>query len=158
MILTMDRFCIRRLRKEELPFLYREEGGETEGLRDFFLRHLKWQEGGSCVILVAWAPDGRAMGRLFVLFDDSMPPDYRMVMPSLADLLVYEPFRRKGVGSALLAAGEAEALKRSNCVFLTAEPGESLAHARRLYEKRGFVPDPSRGSDPICMIKTVHRA
>jgi len=151
----MDGFYIHRLREEDLPFLYREEGGETDGLRDFFLRHLKWQEEGSCVILVAWAPGGRAVGRLIVLLDDSMPPDYQTVMPSLTDLLVYPPFRRQGVANGLLACGEDEAARMSDNCFLTVEAGEGFAPARRLYEKRGFVADPSRGRDPICMIKTL---
>ncbi len=152
----MDWFYIQRLEEEGLPFLYREEGGETEGLRDFFVRHLKWQEEGSCVILIAWAPGGRAMGRLIVLLDDSMPPDYQTVMPSLTDLLVYPPFRRQGVANALLASGEEKAARVSERCFLTVEAGEDFAHARHLYEKRGFVADPSRGSDPICMIKTLN--
>ena len=147
-------FNVRRADSLDIPALFLAEGGETEGLRAYLERHLQWQEEGSCAFLIAVADDGRVMGRLFVLFDDSMPPDYQTVLPALADLFVYPPFRRQGVATALLTAGEREAFARSDRVFLTVEAGEDLSFARRLYEKLGFAADRSRGSDPICMIKT----
>lgn len=150
----MQPYWIRRANAGDLPALFLAEGGETEGLREYLRRHLNWQAEGTCAFLIALADDGRAAGRLFVLFDDSMPPDYQTVLPSLADLLVYPPFRRQGVAGALLAAGEWEAFARSERIFLTVEAGETLAFARRLYEKHGFAAVKSRGEDPVCMIKT----
>ena len=72
-------------------------------------------------------------------------PDYLFFaekkIPEIQDLYVLPPFRRKGIGTTLLAQAEAEIANRSDIAGLGVglHPGYNEAH--RLYGKRGYVPD-----------------
>ena len=54
------------------------------------------------------------------------------------DLAVFEPFRRKGIASALLARAETEAILRG-CEKIHIECREGNAAALRLYQARGYA-------------------
>ena len=78
--------------------------------------------------LVDW-DDGTPTGHAYVSWTDP---------PELQDLEVRDAFRRRGVGSALIAAAEAAA-RRRGCSRLRVTVSDQNDHARALYESLGYV-------------------
>ena len=62
-------------------------------------------------------------------------------VPEISDLRVFEPFRRRGVGTALLDAVEAEAADSAPLVGLNVGLHSGYGSAQRLYVRRGYLPD-----------------
>lgn len=148
----MAQFIIRPMTATDILALCQADGGETPGNRECFERYLAWQEQAKdCVFLLAFL-DGQLTGHLFVFYHDCPGGAEGVDMPRLADLRVFEPFRRQGVGSALLDAGEAVAKSVSKRVFLTVEPDSPL---RQTYERRGYRYLGEYGDD-LALIKQLN--
>ncbi len=64
-------------------------------------------------------------------------------IPEISDLKVFAPFRRRGIGSALLDEVEAQAATRSKTVGLNVGLHSGYGSAQRLYVRRGYLPDGS---------------
>ena len=64
-------------------------------------------------------------------------------IPEISDLKVFPPFRRRGIGSALLDEAEAHAATRFKTVGLNVGLHSGYGSAQRLYVRRGYVPDGS---------------
>lgn len=80
---------------------------------------------------------GRRAGFLLLLED--LPDEMTMMPQAFVAYMAVEPeFRRRGVGRALLAAGEEEA-RRRGLPFVTLMVSEENAPARELYERCGYV-------------------
>ena len=62
-------------------------------------------------------------------------------IPEIQDLNVLPPFRRKGLGTALLDQAEAEIATRSEIAGLGVGLHPGYNNAQRLYVKRGYIPD-----------------
>ncbi len=62
-------------------------------------------------------------------------------IPEVYDLKVLEPFRTRGIGSALLDAVETHAVTRSDSIGLNVGLHSGYGAAQRLYVRRGYVPD-----------------
>jgi GNAT superfamily N-acetyltransferase len=93
------------------------------GSRDFFGDCLARQRRGDGVLLVAWR-DGRPVGDVFLARDPADEPEVRRLLPGvpqLGHLEVDGRLWRRGIGTALIRAGEDN-------------PG-----ARRLYERLGYA-------------------
>ena len=58
--------------------------------------------------------------------------------PEIQDLCVFFHIHRKGIGSRLLDAAEAEAAKRADMVYLAVGVHSGYGPAQRLYVKRGY--------------------
>lgn len=101
-------------------------------------QYLREQGQGVRRVLVA-VVKGEVAGYLTVLSVAKAGP-FAGKLPEITDFNVFEPFRRCGVGSALMAAAEAAAgLPVSLGVGVHAEYGP----AQRLYARRGYLPDGS---------------
>jgi len=98
----------------------------------------------NALVLLAWS-EGQAVG-LAIAFEGFSTFACRPLI-NIHDLAVLPKFQCRGVGKALMAALEAEAVKRS-CCKLTLEVLEHNQHARKLYETVGFASyqlDPAAG-------------
>ncbi len=62
-------------------------------------------------------------------------------IPEIQNFDVIPPFRRRGVGSRLIEALEAQAFERSDTVGIGFGLYADYGNAQRLYVKRGYVPD-----------------
>lgn len=147
----MNGLVIRPMTEDDIPALCIADGGETPENRECFERYLVWQEQAKdCVFLLAFL-DGRLVGHLFVFYHDCPGGAEGIDLPRLADLRVFEPYRRQGVGRALLRAGEQVACRISDHAFLTVEPEHPM---RQVYERRGYSADGKEDED-LVMVKRL---
>jgi ribosomal protein S18 acetylase RimI-like enzyme len=96
------------------------------------------------IVLLAWS-EGQAVG-LVIAFEGFSTFACRPLI-NIHDLAVLPKFQCRGVGKALMAAVEAEAVRRG-CCKLRLEVLENNSHARKLYEAVGFASyqlDPATG-------------
>jgi GNAT superfamily N-acetyltransferase len=101
------------------------------------------------IILVAQAADGivglvMMLGRVPFTSLDAPPGDYALI----AELVVRDDWRRRGVGAALLRAGEAHAHK-VGASELRIDVLSGNRAARQLYAREGFLPHLETLSKPL---------
>lgn len=150
----MSELVIRPMEQGDIAALCLADGGETPENRECFERYFSWQqEMGDCVYLLAFL-DGQLAGHLFVFFHDCPGGAEGVDMPRLADLVVYEPFRKQGIASALLKAGEQMASTVNDRAFLTVDPDDPM---RQAYERRGYCPDGKENED-LVMVKRLEKS
>jgi GNAT superfamily N-acetyltransferase len=129
---------IRRLRREELDAF---RAGMPAWNATEYGRRLAFQDRDLAVQLVAWAGD-RAVGKAMVVFpghEEWSPSAYREGCPEIRDLEVSPAWGRRGIGSALVAAAEAEARSAGFArIGLGVGLEPSYAAARSLYERLGY--------------------
>lgn len=87
------------------------------------------------IVLLAWL-EGQAVG-LVIAFEGFSTFACKPLI-NVHDLAVLPKFQCRGVGKALMAAVEVEAVRRG-CCKLTLEVLENNSHARELYEAVGFA-------------------
>lgn len=87
---------------------------------------------GDCTLLLAFA-DGRLAGTISLM--TGMPPNQRH-RADVSKMIVGRDFQRRGVGAALLAAVETEALRLGRTTLVL----DTISHstAARLYERSGW--------------------
>lgn len=91
--------------------------------------------------------DGENAG--FLLFLDEMPDEVTALPQGFIAFMAVEPDRRlQGVGSALLAAAEAEGRQRG-LPYMSLMVTEENASARALYEHRGYFTERRLMSKPL---------
>ena len=98
---------------------YREQ---TQGRRLVFIAEYRGAVAGICT-LVLHPTDGPWGGQKY---------------PEIQDLCVFFHIHRKGIGSRLLDAAEAEAAKRADMVYLAVGVHSGYGPAQRMYVKRGY--------------------
>jgi GNAT superfamily N-acetyltransferase len=137
-----DELRIRRGSDADLDPLVAVFGGE----RSFFGDCLAKQRAGGGVLLVAWL-DGWPVGDVFLDRGPAEEPQIRRWLPGvprLNHLEVLGPLQRRGIGTALLRAGEATARTLGHR-RVALGVGVDNPGARRLYERLGYT-DWGRGS------------
>jgi GNAT superfamily N-acetyltransferase len=78
------------------------------GQRHFFTERLARQQRGSGVLLLAWL-DGRPVGDVFLATEPADEPEVRRHLPGVPRLIHLEvlgSYQRRGIGTALIRAGE----------------------------------------------------
>jgi GNAT superfamily N-acetyltransferase len=109
------------------------------GDRHFFTECLARQRAGGGVLLVAWL-DGRPVGDVFLDCGPADEPEVRRHLPGvprLAHLEVHGQLWRRGIGTALVRAGE-DAARRLGHRRLALGVGLDNPNAWRLYERLGY--------------------
>jgi GNAT superfamily N-acetyltransferase len=110
------------------------------GQRRFFSEHLARQEAGGGVLLVAWL-DGRPVGDVFLDLGPATEAPVRRHLPGVPILIHLEvlgPFQRRGIGTALIHAGE-DTARRLGHQQLAMGVGLDNHGARRLYERLSYT-------------------
>jgi GNAT superfamily N-acetyltransferase len=100
-----------------------------------------YQSRGLAVQLVAWS-DGEPVGRGMLVLPghpEWSPSAFRETCPEIRDLAVLPAAQRRGVGSALIAALEREAIEAGfDRMGLMVGLDEDYTAARAVYERRGY--------------------
>jgi GNAT superfamily N-acetyltransferase len=110
------------------------------GQRHFFTDRLARQQRGGGVLLVAWL-DGRPAGDVFVECEPAEEPEVRRHLPGvprLVHLEVLGPLQGRGIGTALIRAGE-DTARGLGHEQLALGVGLENPDARRLYVRLGYV-------------------
>ncbi len=140
---------------------------EVLGQPGFFTDRLTTQRGGGGVLLVAWL-DGRPVGDVFLTWEPADEPEVRRWLPGvprLVHLEVVGPFQRRGIGTALIRAGE-DLARRLGHDRLAIGVGVGNLGARRLYERLGYVDwghgtvvgtweEQDHGGPPVTVSETI---
>jgi GNAT superfamily N-acetyltransferase len=109
------------------------------GGRHFFSERLARQRQGGGVLLLAWL-DGSPVGDVFLACGPADEPEVRRHLPGVPRLLHLEvlgPFQRRGIGTALIRAGE-DTARRLGHERIALGVGLDNRGARRLYERLGY--------------------
>jgi GNAT superfamily N-acetyltransferase len=110
------------------------------GQRHFFTDRLARQQRGGGVLLVAWL-DGRPAGDVFLECEPADEPEvrrYLLGVPRLVHLEVLGPLQGRGIGTALIRAGE-DTARGLGHEQLALGVGLDNPDARRLYARVGCV-------------------
>jgi GNAT superfamily N-acetyltransferase len=110
------------------------------GQRPFFADRLARQHEQRGVLLVAWLGD-RPVGDVYLLREPADVPKVRRYLPGvpqLEHLEVVGPLQRRGIGTALIHAGE-DTARRLGDEQIALGVGLANVDARRLYERLGYV-------------------
>jgi GNAT superfamily N-acetyltransferase len=110
------------------------------GQRHFFTDHLARQRDGGGVLLVAWLDD-RPVGDVFLACGPADESEVRRRLPGVPRLIHLEvlgPFQRRGIGTALVHAGE-DTARRLGYERIALGVGLENEGARRLYERLGYA-------------------
>jgi GNAT superfamily N-acetyltransferase len=135
--------------------------------RSFFGDCLVKQQAGGGVLLVAWF-DGWPVGDVFLDRGPAEEPEIRRWLPGvprLNHLEVLGPLQRRGIGTALLRAGEATA-RRLGHRRVALGVGVDNPDARRLYQRLGYADwghgsivgtyqDRDRDGRPVTITETI---
>jgi GNAT superfamily N-acetyltransferase len=135
--------------------------------RCFFADCLARQEAGGGVLLVAWV-DGGPVGDVFLSVGPAEEPEVRRHLPgvpTLVHLEVLGPFQRRGIGTALVRAGE-DTARRLGHDQVAIGVGLDNHGARLLYERLGYTGwgrghtvtswrEHRPGSAPVTLTETI---
>jgi GNAT superfamily N-acetyltransferase len=135
--------------------------------RRFFAGCLARQEAGGGVLLVAWL-DGWPAGDVFLSLGPADEPEVRRHLPgvpTLVHLEVVGRLQRRGIGTALVQAGE-DAARRLGHGRIALGVGLDNPGARRLYERLGYTDwghghtggssrEQGPGSAPVTVTETI---
>jgi ribosomal protein S18 acetylase RimI-like enzyme len=102
--------------------------------------YLAEQEAGGRVVLVARVK-GAFAGYVTIRWESDYAPFREQGIPEIVDLNVLPPFRRRGIGSALLDEAERRIAERSPVAGIGVGLYADYGAAQRMYVLRGYVPD-----------------
>ena len=131
---------IRLMTYEDIPFICRADGDESE--RNF--RHLRNQldnqEKRECSAILALC-GGEPAGYVLVYYKCRWGGLANQGIPGIVDLIVFEKYRRRGIATELMNAAEKIAGEHGDKVYLDVCLNSEYGPAQRFYVKRGYVPD-----------------
>lgn len=107
-----------------------------------YTRYMAEEQAGKRLTFVA-EKDGVPLGYVTLVKEPEHGPFAGKKWPEVMDFNVFEPYRRQGVGSALMDAAEAAAADYSDVITIGVGLYDSYGSAQRMYVKRGYVPDGS---------------
>lgn len=131
---------IRHMNYEDIPRLCELSGYVSGGDQEYLKRQLDNQENKECSALLAFFNEQIA-GYVFLYYKCRWGALKNRGLPAVVDLVVFEEYRRNGIGMALMDAAEGIAREHGNKVYLDVCLNSDYGPAQRLYIKRGYIPD-----------------
>ncbi len=122
----------------------------------YFLECLTAQQEGESVGFVAHEP-GQYVGHVKLVWRPDYPHFKAAGTPEIQDLNVLPTYRRQGIGTALIARCESEALVRTATLGIGVGLHPGYNHAQKLYSKLGYKLDGHGvhyGTEPVVMGKS----
>ncbi len=105
-------------------------------------RYIEQEAAGQRLTFVAEV-DGAAAGYLNLVRSPQCGPYAGSGLPEITDFNVLAPYRRQGIGAALMDAVEAAAAREYDVVTIGVGLHSGYGSAQRMYVKRGYIPDGS---------------
>lgn len=144
MIVYQDQDIIIRTMRETDPQAITDaelaQGWQAE-LEKQLMRWRDFQSGKSVALVAEYG--GALAGYINVYHRLLDGPEIYRNLPEIVDFGVFIPFRRHGVGTALMNAAEQTAAEWSDEVCLAVGLHCGYGSAQRMYVKRGYIPDGS---------------
>ncbi len=132
---------IKTMQKKDIPeMLAAFKGSEWSIDPSFFAGLLSEQDKGKRVVLLAYA-DEVFTGYVTIKWKSDYPPFTEKNIPEINDLRVLPAYRRRGVGTALVAEAENRIFEKSSVVGIGVGMYADYGPAQRMYVLRGYVPD-----------------
>jgi GNAT superfamily N-acetyltransferase len=128
-------FEVRRVAKEELPTIVDWFATSYYDNRDDAEAHFADHFEGQGATLIGWC--GQEIAGYITVALKARSKD----MPCIANFVVFEPYRRRGLGNRLMDIAERYLAQAADQVALWVPITERYGPAQRLYAKRGYVPD-----------------
>lgn len=107
-----------------------------------YTRYMAEEQAGKRLTFVA-ERDGVPLGYVTLIKETEHGPFAGKGLPEVADFNVFEPYRRQGIGAALMDAAESAAAAFSDIITIGVGMYRSYGAAQRMYVKRGYIPDGS---------------
>ncbi len=136
----MQNIEVRRMTREDIPAICRADHDETESFVNYLNRQLDFQENNECAALLALC-DNRVAGYVFLFYQCRWGALKNRGLPGVCDLMVFEPFRRKGIATKLMDCAEDLACAVNTKIYLDVCLSAEYGPAQRFYALRGYVPD-----------------
>ena len=119
------------------------EGFAAQGWQprqEVWRRYLEEEAAGKRATFVAEI-DGRAVGYVNLVYAPEHGPFVGSGLPEISDFNDIAPYRRQGVGKALMDAAEEAAARDYEAVTIGVGLHSGYGSAQRMYVKRGYIPD-----------------
>ncbi len=136
----MNDIQIRKMTYGDIPLICKADKDESESFITYLKNNLDNQENKKCSALLALYDDQIA-GYVFLYYECKWGGLKDQGLPGVADLIVFEPYRRKGIATALMDIAEKEARSIHSKIYLEVCLNSDYGPAQRFYVKRGYVPD-----------------
>lgn len=136
----MDNIQIRIMTYDDISFICEADHDESAGFVEYLRNNLDNQENKKCSALLALY-GGEVAGYVFLYYECKWGAMGNQGIPGIVDLIVFEPYRRKGVATALMDYAEDEARNIHSKIYLEVCLNSEYGPAQRFYVKRGYVPD-----------------
>lgn len=149
---------IRTMTYDDITSVCRADNDESAEAVSYFKNQLTNQEKGECSALLALY-DEEIAGYVFLYYQCRWGALGGQNLPSVVDLIVFEPYRKKGIATALMDVAEDIARKYYHKVYLDVCLNSDYGPAQRFYVKRGYIPD-GKGAyyeEKICETDAVCR-
>ena len=156
----ISRLCIdiRTMNYDDIPYICRADGDESQKNIDYLKRQLDNQEKGECSALLALY-NGAVAGYVFLYYKCRWGGLAGHNIPGIVDLFVFEKYRRKKIATMLLVTAENIARQYCNKIYLDVCLNSDYGPAQRFYIKRGYIPD-GKGvyyKEKICEADVAYR-
>lgn len=111
-----------------------------EKSRDYLLKCWEQHGAGDRITLLAFY-QGQFAGSLHLLAESQYPYFAEKGIPEINDFNVIPPYRKLGIGTALMDTAENIAFEKYGIVGIGVGLYPSYGSAQRLYAKRAYIPD-----------------
>ncbi len=136
----MQKIIVRPMNREDIPAICKADNDESEAFVRYLNRQLDFQDNNECAALLALCDDLVA-GYVFLFYQCRWGALKNRGLPGICDLVVFEPYRRKGIATKLMDHAEALARRENTKVYLDVCLSAEYGPAQRFYVMRGYVPD-----------------